>query len=100
MPLTGKQKRLLKARGQTMKDDAQLGKAGLTDDFVAHVRALLDRKELVKLRFTELEGAQRQELADHVCSTIGAECVSVVGRTMLMYKPNMELPPGQRIELG
>jgi RNA-binding protein len=99
MSLTGKQKRVLKGRGQTMKDDAQLGKAGLTDEFVAHLNALLQRKELIKLRFTDLEGDDRSSLADDVAKTLKAELVSVLGRTMLLYKPNPKLERDQRIKL-
>ena len=87
MPLTLKQKRLLKQRGQTLADGCQLGKARLTDEFLDHLNQLLDRDGLVKMRFTELEGSARKELAKAVCRAVDAECVQVVGRTVLMYRP-------------
>jgi RNA-binding protein len=86
MPLTPQQKRLLKQRGQTLADGCQLGKARLTDEFLDHLNGLLDRDELVKMRFTDLEGSARKELAKAVCQAVGAECVQVVGRTVLMYR--------------
>jgi RNA-binding protein len=86
MPLTGKQKRLLKHRGQTMADDCRLGKDLLSDAFLGHLNGLLDEKELVKLRFTDLEGSARKDLARTVCAAVNAECVQVVGRTVLMYR--------------
>ena len=90
MPLSGKEKRSLKARGQTMPDDVVLGKAGMTEAFVTHAKALLVRKELVKVRFADVEGAERKALAREVCAAVGAECVQVLGRTMLVYRAKEE----------
>jgi RNA-binding protein len=97
MPLTGKQKRLLKQRGQTLADGCQLGKARLTDEFLDHLNGLLDRDELVKMRFTELEGSARKELAKAVCQAVNAECVQVVGRTVLMYRATPGKPEGSGV---
>lgn len=86
MPLTGQQKRLLKQRGQTMADDCRLGKGMFSDRFVGHLNRLLDERELVKMRFTELEGKDRKALAEAVSEAVGAELVQVVGRTVLLYR--------------
>jgi RNA-binding protein len=90
VPLTGKQKRLLKQRGQKMADDCRLGKGLFSDEFVGHLNRLLDKQELVKMRFGDLEGADRKELAKAVCQAVNAECVQVVGRTVLMYRAKVE----------
>jgi len=90
MALTGKEKRLLKQQGQTMADDCRLGKGLFSDEFAGHLSRLLDKQGLVKMRFTDLEGAERKELAKAVCSAVGAELVQVVGRTVLMYRPRKE----------
>ncbi|MCE9591321.1 MAG: YhbY family RNA-binding protein [Planctomycetes bacterium] len=97
MTLTGKQKRALKSLGQTMSDDLSMGKAGPSDGVFARLGALLTKKELVKVRFTELEGDARRELAAQVSQAVGAQCVAVVGRTILLYRANPELEPDQRV---
>ena len=96
MTLTGKQKRTLKARGQKMPDDLHLGKAGLTEKSLANLGQFLDKKELVKVRFIELEGAERKSFAAALCEQAGAECVQVLGRTLLMYRANEELDAAKR----
>lgn len=90
MTLTSKQKRTLKAQGQKMADDAQLGKAGLSEAAIAHLNRLLARQELIKLRFTDLQGGERGALAEQVCTAVNAECVAIVGRTMLLYRAKAE----------
>ena len=91
MSLTPKQKRQFKAAGQKMADDAHVGAAGLNEKTVAHVKTLLQRRELIKLRFVEkLEGQGRKSFAGEVASAVGAECVAVVGRTVLLYRAKEE----------
>ncbi len=86
MALTAGHKRLLRQRGQTMADDCRLGKHLFSDEFVGHLNRLLDKRGLVKMRFGELEGKDRKELAKAVCEAVGAELVQVVGRTVLLYR--------------
>lgn len=92
MALSAQQKRLLKQRGQTMADDCRLGKNLFSDEFVGHLNRLLDKQELVKMRFSDLEGKDRKELAKAVCDAVGAELVQVVGRTVLLYRPREAKP--------
>ncbi len=92
MPLTPQQKRKLKSQGQTMPDDCRLGKGLFSNAFAGNLNRLLDRKGLVKMRFTELEGKDRKELANAVCQAVGAELVQVVGRTVLLYREPKEEP--------
>ena len=82
-----------------MPDDAALGKGGLSEASVSHLRQLLSRKELVKIRFADVEGGARKEFADEVCAAVGGECecVQILGRTMLLYRPNPELDPDRRL---
>ncbi len=96
MALTGKQKRALKSMGMTMDDDLRLGGAGLSEGFLAHLSEQLDRKELVKLRFAEVEGSARKKLAADIAEAAGAELVGLVGRTMLLYRENPKLEPDKR----
>jgi len=99
MTLTGKQRRQLKSRGQTLQDDCSMGKAGLTEPFVAHVNRLLSERELIKLRFADVEGSDRKQLASEVSTAVEAECVGVVGRTILLYRANPKLEPKHRVLL-
>jgi RNA-binding protein len=100
MTLTSKQRKTLRGLGQKRPDDVRLGKAGLTDGFIANLNELLDRLELVKLRFTDVEGAERQALADEVCERVGAECAGVIGRVMLLDRANPALDPAERVRIG
>lgn len=79
-----------------MGDSLHLGHDGMTDAFNARLNRMLDERELVKLRFVEVTGAMRKELATMVCAVSGAECIQIVGRTMLLYRANPSLDAEKR----
>lgn len=100
IPLTTSQRAVLRSIGQKQQDDCRLGKAGLSEGYLAFVNELFSRKELVKLRFEDIQGPQRKELAAEIAEVFGAACVAVTGRTVLLYRPNPELPTSKRLLPG
>lgn len=98
MPLTSSQRKRLRAIATTLADDLRIGKDGLSAGFVATLRGLLARKELVKLRFgKEVIGDDRRGLAEEVRAAAEAEVVGVLGRTMTLYRANPELEEKKRV---
>ena len=96
MELSSKQRRELKGQGMTMADDVRLGKSGLSEGFLQNMEQLFARKELVKLKFTELEGDARKDLAVQVAQATRSTLVSVAGKSMLLYRANPDMPARQR----
>jgi RNA-binding protein len=98
--LTGKQKRHLRGLGQRMSVAASTGSAGLTEEFAAHLHRLFGRSELIKVRLgEEYTGADRKNAAAKLENLTGSTCVGIVGRTVLLYRPNETLPDQERISL-
>lgn len=99
MPLTGKQRRHLRALGHHLEPVVQLGKLGLTDAVTAAVEDAIERHELVKVRLGTECPDDRHEVADKLAAALGAEAAQVVGRTLLLYRrhpkePKITLPKG------
>src|SRR5690606_31016315 len=94
--LNGKQKRQLKQLAQRMPDTANLGKAGITPAVVSHLGTLLDRQELIKLRFTDVTGTARKALANEVAAACNADVIAIVGHTLLLYRDNPELEANKK----
>jgi RNA-binding protein len=97
--LTGKQKHVLRGLGQQLDPAVIVGKAGLTAGVVAAVAEALARRELVKVRLPAGPAPGRKALAAELAGAVAASGLGVVGRTMLLYRPNEDLPAEQRIEL-
>jgi len=98
--LSGPIRRRLRALGRTCPTLMRVGKAGLTPAVTETANALLAKRELVKLRVLESAPMASRELADRLGGALAAEAVSVVGRMVLLYRPNTDLPQEKRLKLS
>jgi len=97
--LTGKQKRRLKAVGQRLPDDVTVGRQGLTEGVRRRIEALLEDRELIKVRMAADPLADRKQSARTLAEEVKAELVNVVGWTCLLYRESTTLPREQRLRL-
>lgn len=92
MPLTGKQRRHLRALGHHLAPVVQVGKEGLSEAFLAGVeQALLDH-ELIKIRVGQNAVSDPDDVATELAAATGAEVAQVLGSTLLLYRPHPEDP--------
>jgi RNA-binding protein len=96
MSLDGRQRRKLRALGHHLSVVVQVGHDGVTAGVLAALEQALWDHELVKVKLASEDRDTRQEQAEALASGTGAEVAQVLGRTVLLYKPNPDEP---RIEL-
>jgi RNA-binding protein len=85
-PLTNAQIRKFKAAAQLLEPMLKVGKAGLSDGFIASVSDVLDQHELVKIKFAEFKD-QKKELAPLLAEKTGSHLVMRVGNVMVLHRP-------------
>jgi RNA-binding protein len=89
VPLTGKQRRALRAMGHHMEPVVIVGQSGVTEGVIGAVTAALSDHELIKVKINE--GPEtRQEAAARMAEAAGAELVQLLGRTALLFKKKPE----------
>jgi RNA-binding protein len=96
MSLDGKQRRKLRALGHHLDPVVQVGHEGVTAGVLAALEQALWDHELVKVKLSSEDRDTRKEQAEALSAGTGAEVAQVLGRTVLLYKPNPDEP---RIEL-
>ncbi|MFP4105489.1 MAG: YhbY family RNA-binding protein [Phycisphaerae bacterium] len=87
MELSGKEKRRLRGLGRSLSPVATVGKAGLSEEFIAQVEELLEQLELLKLRLPAGPSSIRKAQADEVAERTQATLVDLVGRMVVLYRP-------------
>ena len=97
--LTARQRSFLRSAGRRISPQVNLGKGGLSTGALAHVRDLLSRGELVKVRLLEAATEDRFAAAEALAEAVGAALVDVIGRAVVLYKPNDDLPADKRLQL-
>ncbi|MBN1203715.1 MAG: ribosome assembly RNA-binding protein YhbY [Myxococcaceae bacterium] len=89
MPLTGKQRRALRAMGHHMEPIVIVGQSGVTEGILGALTQALEDHELIKVKINE--GPEtRQEAAARMAEGTGAELVQLLGRTALLFKKRAE----------
>jgi len=89
VPLTGKQRRALRAKGHHMEPVVIVGQSGVTEGVISAVTQALDDHELIKVKINE--GPEtRQEAAARMAEGTGSELVQLLGRTALLFKKRAE----------
>jgi len=91
-PLTGKQKRHLKALAHSLKPVLQLGKGGVTAAFVANLINHFGQRELLKVKLLQNAELSAPEAALALAQAVPCQVAQVIGKTLVLYKPFDEDP--------
>lgn len=90
--LTGKQRSYLKKLAHDIKPIAQIGKAGVTDNFLIQMTKALEAREIVKVNVLDNSFLDTKETANQVAKAIDAEFVQAIGNKFTIYKASTENP--------
>ncbi|MFD1927361.1 ribosome assembly RNA-binding protein YhbY [Sporosarcina siberiensis] len=94
--LTGKQKRFLRSKANTLQPLFQIGKNGLTTAIIVQVEEALEARELIKVSILQNCDEDKNEIAEKFSEQEGIEVVQVIGNSIVLYKESVEK---KRIEL-
>ena len=83
--LTSAQKKKLKALAQRLDAHLKLGKAGISDTFVASLEAALSLHELVKVRFSDFK-EERKNSAPELAAKTSSHLVTLIGNVAVLYR--------------
>lgn len=97
-PLTGRQRRHLRALGCDLKATIHIGRGGLTEPVLRSIEEAYNTAELVKARLERSCALERGQASRRLAEATGSQLVQVLGRTILLYRvdpetPQIQLPP-------
>jgi RNA-binding protein len=78
----------LREKARLMEPLVRLGKNGLTDAALLHIRKMVDSRKLVKVKLLRsfLESNDRRAAAETLARSTGAEVIDQVGFVVVLYK--------------
>jgi RNA-binding protein len=97
--LQGKHKRFLRGLGHHLEPVVYIGKEGFSDNLAQTAREVFKTRELVKVKLGKNCACTQDEAAAWLLECTGAVVVQDIGRTLLLYLPNTQMKPEQRITL-
>ena len=88
--LTSKQRAYLRGLANSLEPIFQLGKGGISHNFIAQIDEALEARELIKISLLETAGEPAREAAESICQQTGAQSVQVIGRKLVLYREAKE----------
>jgi RNA-binding protein len=90
MAVNDKQRRHLKGLAHKLKPVVQIGNNGLTDNVVAEIDNALSHHELIKVRVSGQERADRKAMLEEIAERSQSDLVLVIGNVGGFYRPAKE----------
>ncbi|MGV8075664.1 MAG: ribosome assembly RNA-binding protein YhbY [Syntrophobacteraceae bacterium] len=91
--LTTKQRAYLRSLAHPLKPIAQIGKEGVTKAALNAIEGALNNRELLKVKVLDTAPESARDIAGVLVENIeAAQLVQVIGRTVVLYRPNPEKP--------
>lgn len=97
--LSTKQKQALRGLAHHREPVVYAGKEGLSPALLQSLEAALKAHELIKIKVGQNCPSDRNTTAQELLEKTGAALVQVIGRMIVLYRPNPDLPPAKQIVL-
>lgn len=94
--MTSKQRAYLKSLASNLNPIFQVGKASLTPELTEAVAESFHNNELIKISVLKNCVDDPREIAEMVAERTNSQVVQVIGKKIVLYKPDKEKP---KIEL-
>jgi len=94
--LTSKERSELRAQANGLEVTLMVGKGGVTEPVIAEAEILLESHELVKGRVLETALMTAREVSDAICEETGADGVSCVGNTFVLWRKSKKLEAAKK----
>lgn len=88
--LTGKERSYLKSLANKLEPLFQVGKNGLSENFIKQVDDALELREIVKINVLKNCMDQPKDIANVLVEELNAEFVQSIGRKIVIYRESKE----------
>jgi RNA-binding protein len=88
--LNNKQKKYLRSQAHHLNPIFQVGKGGVNDHLITHIKEAIEVRELMKVSVLNNCLEDKHEVADALAAGAGAELVQVIGKTIVLYKESKD----------
>ena len=90
--MTSKQRAHLKSLASVIDPILQIGKSSLTSEYIEAVREAFNTRELIKINVLKNCIDDPREMAQIIADRTGSQVVQVIGRKIVLYKPDKDKP--------
>lgn len=86
MTLRVKQKRFLRSQAHDLRPLFQIGKDGLSENWLINVKAAIEKRELLKVSILQNSLVDEDEVIEFVENNSSIQVVQKIGHVLVLYK--------------
>ena len=90
--MSSKQRAHLKSLASVIDPILQIGKSSLTPEYIEAVREAFNTRELIKINVLKNCLDDPREMAQIIADRTASQVVQVIGRKIVLYKPDKDKP--------
>lgn len=95
--LSSKNIKQLKKESHHLSPVFQVGKNGVTDNFIVQINDVLEKRELIKISVLQNCMEDKDDIAAEISASTDSRVVSIIGNTIIIYR---ESKTNKQIELS
>lgn len=95
--LTSSEVKQLKKQAHHLKPIFQIGKNGVTDNFIDQINDVLEKRELIKVSVLQNCLEDKDEIANDISEQTNSHIITIIGNTIIIYKESVS---NKQIELS
>ncbi len=95
--LSSKNIKQLKKESHHLNPIFQVGKNGMTDNFIEQIDDVLEKRELIKISVLQNCLEDKDDIAEEIIKNTDSNIVSIIGSTIIIYR---ESKNNKQIELS
>ena len=84
--MTSKERANFRSMANNIQSILQIGKNGISDNFMKQVDDALEARELIKITLLETAGESVKSLANEIAKSVNAEVIQVIGSKFVLYR--------------
>ena len=84
--LTSRERAKLRSLSQTVEVITQIGKSGITEEFLEGLDKAIEKRELIKVNVLDNSGLDVKEAGIIIAEKLNAEFVCATGRKLVFYR--------------
>ncbi len=88
--LNAKERRALKQRAHHLNPVVMIGQNGLSEAVIRETDTALNAHELIKIRILNDDRAEREEIAQVLCTRLQAALVAHLGKLLILWRAKPE----------
>lgn len=88
--LTGKQKRFLRSKANSLRPIFQVGKSGVNDNMIEQINEALEKRELIKISILQNCLEDKDTIAEEISAGTNSEVAQIIGNNIVLYKESVD----------